>query len=352
MPRLLSLSRQARKALWPLLIALLCLFAGRQAHAQISCTATATNLNFGVYAPLGGAAATANGSFQYRCTNSNLIYDYNVIACFSIGSGSGSASGFDPHYLLSGSNRVSFSIYQPNSASTLWGSTFSSSVLPYTVSMQVPNASIFGSGQTSGSGTFSATIAGGQTSTVPGSAYASDFSGNHTAIAWAWARAPAMPGGCQSAGSNGGSSSTGANGFPFSVSASVNAYCAITAPVALNFGAVNGLATATTTNQDSFSVQCTNTTPYQIGLLPSNGNTAGTGQMSPTGGIAGNTDKVPYTLYQNAARTAVWGNQTSNGLSGKTGDGAVNKATVYGATPNTNVTPDSYKDTVTVTVTY
>ena len=66
----------------------------------------------------------------------------------------------------------------------------------------------------------------------------------------------------------------------------------------------------------------------------------------------GNSDTVPYTLYQDIAQTMVWGALPTNGQSG-TGTGSPQSWTVHGVVPaDLNVTPGSYKDNVIVTVTY
>jgi spore coat protein U-like protein len=76
--------------------------------------------------------------------------------------------------------------------------------------------------------------------------------------------------------------------------------------------------------------------------------------MTPTGGVPGNTDTVPYRLYRNAARSNVWGNVTGTNTVAGTGNGAAQALTVYGRVlgASTNVRPDSYRDVVTVSVTY
>lgn len=60
----------------------------------------------------------------------------------------------------------------------------------------------------------------------------------------------------------------------------------------INLGTVN----ATQTNiggNSTIGVTCTNSSPYTIGLVPSNGNTAGSGVMKTSNT---NTDQVPYQL--------------------------------------------------------
>lgn len=142
----------------------------------------------------------------------------------------------------------------------------------------------------------------------------------------------------------------------FQVKLIVNAACSVTAGN-LDFGSHDSTDTAfgqLTTG--SVTVTCSNKTPYIVGLLPSNADTTGKGDMS--GQAVGNTTtKVSYQLYSNAAQTTKWGNTGTllapgNEVSG-TGTGAAATALpVYATVAAANVTPDTYLDTVTVNVTY
>ena len=119
---------------------------------------------------------------------------------------------------------------------------------------------------------------------------------------------------------------------------------------------------------NTITVRCSKKTPYTVGLTPGNTSTSGSGIMN--GGIVapGNTDTVPYQLYQPTiavgvpgapASTNQWGNVTSGAgaivvaLQGN-GLAAVNavRIPVYATLPanSLDVTPDRYKDQVTVTL--
>lgn len=136
--------------------------------------------------------------------------------------------------------------------------------------------------------------------------------------------------------------------------------CTVTAGTGSNIslGSVNATATGTS-GSNTISVNCSKTTPYYIGLAPSTANgggTTGAGSMSSTLNSATNTDKVPYQLNQTSATGAVWGNTATtttvgNGVA-STGTGAAQSFTVYATAASANYTPDSYADTVTVTVNY
>jgi spore coat protein U-like protein len=73
-------------------------------------------------------------------------------------------------------------------------------------------------------------------------------------------------------------------------------------------------------------------------------------------GTGANVAKVPYQLRSASAAGPVWGNtatptSTGNGVSG-TGNGAARAIPVYATVASANFPPDSYTDTVTVTVNY
>jgi spore coat protein U-like protein len=149
----------------------------------------------------------------------------------------------------------------------------------------------------------------------------------------------------------------------FQVLMKINKACTVTAGATSNIqlGAVGGVdATAAvgTTGSNTFTVNCSNTTAYNIALQSSNNaSTAGVGTLK--GAIGGNTDTLTYQLCSDSLSCATpWGNNgvssvaTGNGKAG-TGNGAAQTLTVYakvtGAAPAL-VTPDSYSDTVTVSV--
>lgn len=143
----------------------------------------------------------------------------------------------------------------------------------------------------------------------------------------------------------------------FNVSLTVNKTCAVNTTAASNItlAAVNAGAT-TATLPGTFTVNCSNKTPFNVGLAPSGGSTAGTGALTaPSGGT------ITYALYQDAAGLTPWGNTATasavgNGKSGLGGGMATAKAvsftTYANATGSTDVQPDTYTDTVTINVNF
>ncbi len=129
------------------------------------------------------------------------------------------------------------------------------------------------------------------------------------------------------------------------ISATVQATCTVSA-VALAFGTYTGTALAGTT---TISVQCTNTTPYNVGIDQG----GGTGATVTTRIMTNGGATLSYSLYTNVTHTSVWGNTIGTNTVTGTGNGAVQALTVYGLVNGTQFpTPGSYTDTVNVTVTY
>ncbi len=141
----------------------------------------------------------------------------------------------------------------------------------------------------------------------------------------------------------------------FQVTLTIQKACTVTAGSSSNIALGTQPATATDVlGNNTITVNCSKTTPYFIGLAPSNANTAGAGTLAGTGS---NTDHVPYKLSSTVGPSGtVWGNTATaiavgNGVSG-TGTGNNQTITVYVTVPSANFTPDTYTDTVTVNVNY
>jgi len=133
----------------------------------------------------------------------------------------------------------------------------------------------------------------------------------------------------------------------FQVQINIQAACIVASASDLNFGNV-GVLSANIDATSTISVQCTNTTPYTIGLNQGvNGATVTTRQMSGTGGL------VNYSLFRDASRTLNWGTTIGTDTVAGTGNGAAQSFTVFGRVPAQNTpNPAPYADTITVTVTY
>ena len=141
----------------------------------------------------------------------------------------------------------------------------------------------------------------------------------------------------------------------FAVSLTIVATCVINSTATLAFGSLGVLGgiggAANNDATTTVAVQCTDTTPFDIGL--DTGTTTGgsttTRKLLNTGSAA----TVNYTLWQDAGHSTNWGNTVATDTLGDTGNGASVTYTVYGRIPpQTTPAPGTYADTVTVTVTY
>lgn len=134
----------------------------------------------------------------------------------------------------------------------------------------------------------------------------------------------------------------------FSVQAVIQAECLINSATSLDFG-TTGVLAANVDASSTITVQCTNTTPYNIGLDVGLGAGATVATRKLTNGGA----TINYSLYSDAPRTTVWGTTIATDTVAGTGNGAAQAVTVYGRIPaQTTPAPGTYTDTITVTVTY
>ncbi len=134
----------------------------------------------------------------------------------------------------------------------------------------------------------------------------------------------------------------------FTVQITLAATCVINSTSTLDFGS-QGVLTANVDQTSTIQVQCSNTTPYNIGLDAGIGTGATVAVRKMTSGGA----TVNYSLYSDTGRTTVWGNTIGTNTVAATGTGAAQSYTVYGRVPaQTTPAPGTYTDTVTVTVTY
>ena len=145
----------------------------------------------------------------------------------------------------------------------------------------------------------------------------------------------------------------------FTVNLTINPTCSVSSPNNVNFGSTNAATTTPTLQATaSFTVACSNTTPFTVGLQPNSTSTAanaGTGVGNMTGPGAGGTTAIAYQLFSNSAYSTVWGNKPGTNTLGGTGSGMANALTetVYAqVTGSIDVAPGTYGDTVTINVNY
>jgi spore coat protein U-like protein len=135
----------------------------------------------------------------------------------------------------------------------------------------------------------------------------------------------------------------------FQVRITIQASCIINSAGTLDFG-TNGVLAANVDASSTLSVQCTASTPYTISLDPGTGSGATVAVRKMTGPASAT---INYSLYQDGARSLVWGQTISTDTVAGTGTGSAQSYTVFGRVPSQS-TPGAglYTDTITVTVTY
>ena len=135
----------------------------------------------------------------------------------------------------------------------------------------------------------------------------------------------------------------------FTVQITIAGACQINSATNMDFG-THGVLAANTDATSVVTVQCTNTTPFNIGLSEGAGSNASVASRLMTG--AGGAT-VTYSLYQTATRDTVWGASVGTDTVSGTGTGAAQQFTVYGRVlPQNTPAPGVYTDTVTATITY
>jgi len=141
-------------------------------------------------------------------------------------------------------------------------------------------------------------------------------------------------------------SSLGTSQSSIGVNGNVKNGCAISA-TSLAFGTYSGsLVNSTST----ITATCTLLTTYNVGLNAgtATGATVTNRSMTASGGAL-----LHYSLFSNSGRTTNWGNTVGTNTVAGIGTGLAQSLTVYGQIPaGQSLTPGSYTDTITATLTY
>ena len=236
------------------------------------------HLSFGSVNPL-SSLTTATATLSYTCSNSDKQDPFGAV-CFSIGEPGGGQT--NPRLMLSGSNTLQFQLYQNPGPTTIWGSLGFGSPTPRPVAITLSKNT-----STNGTATLYGQVLGGQTSAIPGS-YTDVYQNGDTAVTVNDVTGTTAPATCD----------TNFVGHLLPVHGQCDRHQAMHRDRDLEHQPRHGPSTATNiAGNNSISVSCSNTTPYYIGLLPSNNNSAGAGMMSGTGG---NTEHRAVPAVPNA----------------------------------------------------
>lgn len=316
------------------------LMGGGVAHAAISCTARMGDIAFGSVDPQ-ATGTDATSTLSYTCEN-NGLNPWSARICFSIGVPGGGATNSRQMDDDAG-NTLDFQLYQDPGRTQVWGTQYSGSSQPLIVDLTIPGRGLF---QPPVSVSRTAQLYGrvrpAQTLAIPG-AYSSEYLPADTAYTVNDRIGSTSPDSCSGA---------TRGRFRFVVSASVAKKCTVTVSP-LNFGSNAGLLNSDVDATTTLGVQCSRTTPYNVGLDA--GQNSG-GDINARRMVLGGS-AVGYQLYMDAARSIVWGNtigtDTAHDVGAGMGSGNIQTLTVYGTVPSQPTPPaGTYEDTVVVTVTY
>lgn len=326
------LSCWLRGAVMAILGGILWLMIAGSAQAQNCYSSGSTGIKFGT---VNSATSTdAQGTANVTCQGAYGQVTY-VRWCMFIQEGSPIA-GINPRWLTNNNNaQMSYGLYSDPARSQIIGAP------PAGGGFSVYTGTFDVSDNSSASKDIPIYGRVPANQSLPAGQFQSQINGSE--FRWA-ASAGTYPATCASG------AKTGTATFYLGVNATMSNACTVSVSASnIDFGSQSSTATDIL-GHNTISVTCPPTTAYQVGLSPSNGNTGGAGVMTGTGS---NTDKVPYQLHSGSTAGPIWGNtgtstSVGNGVTG-TGSGSL---TAYAVAPSANYKPDTYTDTVTVTVNY
>ena len=272
---------------------------------------------------LASQTVDTTGTISYNCTGGAA--NTAVRICISLGNFTGAVRTMT----RGGAGSLEFQIYQDAARSIVWGNTTTPTIMTIDTTFNA-------SGVASGSVTMYGRILAGQTGEQDGSYTRTMSGGGGQRLTFTTNMANA----CTAV-------TTGARNFSFTASATISNLCNVSAST-LNFGSQINL-TANVDQSSTIQAQCTNSTPYNIGLNAGTGAGATvTTRKMTSGAIA-----IDYSLYRDVARSQVWGITIGTNTVSATGNGSTQNHTVYGRVPvQTTPDPATYSDTINVTVTY
>jgi spore coat protein U-like protein len=323
------------------LLAIALMLVPNCARAQ-TCSVGAASGNYGSVDVLAGAYVDAAANFTVTCTGCLIAIGCPVNVCVQFDQGAPNSNS-SVRYMGNGANTVQHELFSDPARSQVWGSWgYGASTYGATgvnLNLTVPFLS-----SASQNYTVYGRFKGSQQTAIPGTYTWSTTSPDlaYTGYLLTSPNCASNPGTYANAGSS-----------IWTVTVIPNCYISTTP---LNFGTAS-LLTSNIDSTGGLSVQCTNTTPYSIGL-DYGANANGAQRRMSSGGTS---TYVNYNLYTDPSRSSAWTTTTSpTSCSGGasscilgTGTGSNQNVTVYGRVPpQTGAAPGNYSDTVIATITF
>ena len=263
--------------------------------AAAACTVSATAVAFANYT---GAVVNVTGTITITCSRNAVYY---------VGLSGGNSGSVTARTMQYGTAKLNYGLYSNSTHTINWGNTAATNWVTGTGNGRAQTLTVYAqlpAGQyvTPGSYTDSITV------TVSGASFTTRTT-------------------------------------TFAVTATVLKDCGVSA-TNMTFGNYTGAVNNVTS---TVTVTCTSTTTYTVGLSTG----LATGATVTTRKMQNGTALLAYALYSNSTHTTNWGNTAATNWVAGTGTGIAQPLTVYGqAAAGQYVTPGTYTDTITATVTY
>lgn len=315
------------------------LFASPGANAATTCTASMSDLQFGL-------ANTTTAVIDYECitTNAFISNRADVRMCLAIGAGSGGGSTVTQRRMNNTFNdTLDFTIHKsPANPSDNWGNSIPTSYA-LNVSYALSGSFFWSSGSTRGQVTVYGRIPT-QSGLAAGS-YTSSFVNPRLDYRYRDSAFQQDPSSCESGGQGG-------NGtFPFTARATVAGSCSVIAASNMDFSPggmpLSGTSTGNLSSSSTINLTCSNRTAWQVGLDDGLNASAGVRQMCNPGGAC-----IAYQLNQADGATP-WGDDLDVNTAIGISSGVQQSLTVNGRVNDQPLTQAGrYSDTVKVILTY
>jgi spore coat protein U-like protein len=315
---------------------ILCSVLGANAVEAQTCSASASNLDFGDISPVSGIAVSSSATITITCSGFGSALP--VRACIGIGSGSG-GNGLTPRTAEFKQAKLQYNLYNEASATRIWGTRLDPALAPIAIDIPLAQNGPLAGGQQSV--TIHGRLPGGQ-SALPAGTYLTSFSGAaQTQVAYRqYAQTPPS---CEML-------TDTVSPLSFSVVARVIDDCTVSA-APLDFGTV-GLLDTPLTASAALTLACTRQSAYSVAL--SAGGVDGANSSDRRMKLLGGNSTTRYQLYQDAGYRTVWGDGSDGSavVSG-IGTGKAQNQTVYARVlPQITPAAGRYTDTIIVTVSY
>lgn len=314
-------------------------FGSLKASAATTCTATMTDLEFGL-------GNTTTAVIDYECTTTGARFSSRADAsmCFAIDAGSGPGSTVTQRRMGNTfDDTLNFSIHKiPSNPADNWGNSRPTS---YALNVNYGIGFFSGRGDTQGKVTVHGTIP--SRSGLAAGQYTSSFISPKVAYRYAYSTfLPFPPSSCESGGDGGGN-----NTFLFTARANVPGSCSVVGASDMDFtpgGApLSGTSTGNLTTNSTINLTCSNRTAWQVGLDQGLNPGGGTRRMCNTGGAC-----IDYQLNQPNGTTP-WGDDLDVNTVPGTSAGSPQSLIVKGRVTDQPLTQAGrYSDTVKVILTY